>query len=91
MAPSFMQASGKKTYIIDDCFEVSCIDELENSLENQMARRRMFQGVRDFFLMENDINIMENYMELVIQYVYVIMFGQIFPLAALFSMISNHV
>jgi hypothetical protein len=34
MAPSFMQASGKKTYIIDDCFEVSCIDELENSLEN---------------------------------------------------------
>jgi hypothetical protein len=51
----------------------------------------MFQGVRDFFLMENDINIMENYMELVIQYGYVIMFGQIFPLAALFSMISNHV
>ena len=88
---SFMKGTSKKTYIIDDCYEVSCIDELEDGLENQMARRRYYQGVRDFFLMENDFNIMESYMELVIQYGYVIMFGQIFPLAALLSMISNHV
>lgn len=88
---SFMKGTSKKTHIIDDCYEVSCIDELEDSLENQMARRRYYQGVRDFFLMENDFNIMESYMELVIQYGYVIMFGQIFPLAALLSMISNHV
>lgn len=88
---SFMQKSDKKTYIIDDCYEVSCIEEIEDSLENRMARRRLYQGIRDYFLMENDFNIMESYMELVIQYGYVIMFGQIFPLAALLSMISNHV
>ena len=47
--------------------------------------------MKNYYLEPDETNIMENYMELVVQYGYVIMFGQIFPLAAACSMISNYI
>jgi len=53
-------------------------------------RRREYQALRDFCSYKTPVNVQENYMELVVQFGYVILFGQIFPLAGLFSMFSNH-
>ena len=53
-------------------------------------RRREYQALRDFCSYKIPVSIQENYMELVVQFGYVILFGQIFPLAALVSMFSNH-
>mmetsp|Transcript_5830 Transcript_5830/g.9966 ORF Transcript_5830/g.9966 Transcript_5830/m.9966 type:complete len:118 (-) Transcript_5830:655-1008(-) len=59
------------------------------SEEESVGMRRQFQAVRDYILSPVQPKILENYMELVVQFGYVILFGQIFPLAPFFSMISN--
>jgi hypothetical protein len=53
--------------------------------------RRHYQALRDYSLFAYQASVLENYMELVIQFGYVILFGQIFPLGALFSMASNEI
>jgi hypothetical protein len=51
----------------------------------------MYQALRDFSLYRKESHVHEDYMELVTQFGYVILFGQIFPLAALFSVLTNQI
>ena len=53
--------------------------------------KRHYQALRDYCLFSKTESVMENYMELVIQFGYVILFGQIFPLGAFFSYFSNEI
>ena len=53
--------------------------------------RLQYQALRDYCLFSEAPSILENYMELVIQFGYIILFGQIFPLGALFSYFSNEI
>ena len=51
---------------------------------------RDYQARNNFLLMEtSESQVLDNYMELVCQFGYIVLFSSIFPLAAVFSLISN--
>lgn len=59
--------------------------ELNNS------RFRYYQAIRDYCLYEEKPYILMLYQEVVAQFGFITLFGQIFPLGALFSMVANQV
>ena len=50
---------------------------------------RRYQAVKSFNLMSDKPNMLECYMELVVQYGYIVLFSAVFPLASLLSLVSN--
>ena len=60
----------------------------EDSIQYQ---RRKFQALREFSKGDDPPNELMNYMELVIQSGYILLFGQFFALGSLFCMIANHI
>ena len=50
---------------------------------------RQFQAERSNILMAEKPNVLDQYMELVIQFGYIVLFSEVFPLGALMSLISN--
>jgi hypothetical protein len=52
---------------------------------------RKYQALRATLLIKEAPDILGNYMELVVQFGYIILFGTVFPLGAAVSYISNHV
>lgn len=50
---------------------------------------RRYQSVRSYNLMEEKPEMLECYMELVVQYGYIVLFSVVFPLASLLSLVSN--
>jgi hypothetical protein len=57
--------------------------------EGPRSRRRFYQSIRDFSFYDVYTPELDNYMELVVQFGYLVLFGQLFPLAAIFSIVSN--
>lgn len=52
---------------------------------------RKYQALRATLLISEVPDILGNYMELVVQFGYIILFGTVFPLGAAVSYLSNHV
>lgn len=52
---------------------------------------REYQAMRDFNMMKEKPDILANYMELVVQFGYIVLFSEVFPLAAFMSIISNYI
>lgn len=50
---------------------------------------RRYQAVKSFNLMDEKPVMLDAYMELVVQYGYIVLFSAVFPLASLLSLISN--
>ena len=50
---------------------------------------RRFQSVRDGSLGKGKGNILDNYMQLIVQYGYIVLFSSTFPLASVMSIIQN--
>jgi hypothetical protein len=50
---------------------------------------RRYQAVKSFNLMSEKPEMLECYMELVVQFGYIVLFSEVFPLASLLSLISN--
>jgi len=60
----------------------------ERDEESQEMLRR-FQSVRDGQLGIGKGNILDNYMQLIVQYGYIVLFSSTFPLASVMSIIQN--
>jgi len=63
--------------------------DVENEEEDLSIRR--FQALRSLTLSDEMPNILEQYMELVIQFGYIVLFAEVFPLGAVMSLISNYI
>ena len=55
------------------------------------SRFRYYQAIRDYCFVREVPDILLLYQEVVAQFGFIVLFGQIFPLGAAFSMIANHV
>ena len=64
--------------------------DVENEEEEDLSIRR-FQALRSLTLSDEMPNILEQYMELVIQFGYIVLFAEVFPLGAVMSLISNYI
>ena len=64
-------------------------DEDSSLSERKPKTIRQFQAERSNILMAEKPNILDAYMELIIQFGYVVLFSEVFPLGALMSFISN--
>ena len=63
-------------------------DELD---DNEDLSIRRFQALRSHTLSDEIPSILECYMELVIQFGYIVLFAGVFPLGAVMSLISNYI
>jgi hypothetical protein len=63
------------------------LSEDDKDLSDTMVRR--YQSVRDGQLGVGKGNILDNYMQLMIQYGYIVLFSSTFPLASAMSMVQN--
>lgn len=52
---------------------------------------REYQALRDYALENEDAKVIDNYMELVVQFGFIVLFSEAFPLAAVFSLFSNNI
>ena len=50
---------------------------------------RRYQAVRSYNLMDEKPEMLEYYLELVVQFGYIVLFSEVFPLAAFLSLLSN--
>lgn len=57
--------------------------------EKEVKTYRKYQALRDFTLISEKPNMLDYYMELIIQFGYIVLFSMVFPLAGLMSLISN--
>ena len=57
--------------------------------QNNHDMIRRFQSVRDGSLGKGKGNILDNYMQLIVQYGYIVLFSSTFPLASVMSIIQN--
>ena len=57
--------------------------------EKEVKTYRKYQAIRDFKLISEKPNMLDYYMELIIQFGYIVLFSEVFPLAGLMSLISN--
>tara|TARA_B110000305_G_C19302344_1_gene569773 strand:+ start:274 stop:546 length:273 start_codon:yes stop_codon:yes gene_type:complete len=57
--------------------------------EKEVKTYRKYQALRDFTLISEKPNMLDYYMELIIQFGYIVLFSEVFPLAGLMSLISN--
>jgi predicted metal-dependent peptidase len=64
----------KKDYVDLDS-SISYIPHSPGSSKDLKGRRKEYQALRDFCLYKEPVNVQENYMELVVQFGYVILFG----------------
>ena len=76
---------GKSMENIDSTYQFS------HDYQGPKSRRRFYQSIRDFSLFRETPIVLENYMELVVQFGYVVLFGQLFPLGSLFSIFANRI
>ena len=77
----------------DDGVKIDLDPSISYSLDydGPVSRRRFYQSIRDFAFYDVYTPELDNYMELVTQYGYLVLFGQLFPLAAIFSILSNRI
>jgi len=68
--------------------QVMSEEEAKDDQNNQNMIRR-FQSVRDGSLGKGKGNILDNYMQLIVQYGYIVLFSSTFPLASVMSIIQN--
>lgn len=85
-----VQAEFKDTIEKFEDKEDVALGKFERDLESE-EKIREYQAKRDFILMSDKPNILDNYMELVTQFGFIIFFSAVFPLAGFFSFISNYV
>lgn len=57
----------------------------------QIRDIRKFQAHRDEILLQDKPNVLDHYMELVVQFGFIVLFSSVFPLASLMSLISNRI
>jgi len=57
--------------------------------KKEVKTYRKYQALRDFKLISEKPNMLDYYMELIIQFGYIVLFSEVFPLAGLMSLISN--
>ena len=79
--------------VITDDLEYQYVDhnKLAKKGEEISSMRKHFQALRDYSLFSKGATVLDNYMELVSQFGYVVLFAQIFPLGALASYGSNEI
>lgn len=63
-------------------------DDEKNKDSKDLSFRR-YQAVKSFNLMPDSPNLLDNYMELALQFGYIALFSGVFPLASLLSLFSN--
>ena len=68
--------------------QVMSEEEAKDDQNNHDMIRR-FQSVRDGSLGKGKGNILDNYMQLIVQYGYIVLFSSTFPLASVMSIIQN--
>ena len=61
----------------------------QNQEKKEVKTYRKYQALRDFKLISEKPNMLDYYMELIIQFGYIVLFSEVFPLAGLMSLISN--
>jgi hypothetical protein len=64
--------------------------ETINPMDKDLSLRR-YQAIRSFSLNPDRPNILESYMELVVQFGYIVLFSVVFPLGAFMSLVNNHI
>ena len=64
--------------------------EIMHQGEKDLSLRR-YQAIRSFSLNPERPNILESYMELIVQFGYVVLFSVVFPLGAFMSLVNNHI
>ena len=52
---------------------------------------RRYQSIRSFNLNDERPNILEMYMELVVQFGYIVLFSVVFPMGAFMSLCTNYI
>jgi len=52
---------------------------------------RLYQARRDLLLDASGAGVIDCYMELVVQFGFITLFSEVFPLAAMFSLLSNNI
>jgi hypothetical protein len=57
--------------------------------QNNKDMIRRFQSVRDGQLGKGKGKVLDNYMQLIVQYGYIVLFSSTFPLASVMSIIQN--
>jgi len=70
--------------------EHGCHDAKYENLPDQ-KKIRNYQAERDFVLAESSGKVLDDYMELTIQFGFIVLFSSVFPLAAFMSLISNNI
>ena len=66
-------------------------DDKTTPISNKLKTYREYQAIRDFNMSGEKPDILANYMELVVQFGYIVLFSEVFPLAAFMSIISNYI
>ena len=66
-------------------------NSLDQTQSNDQGSVRKYQAFRDNVMAAEKPDILAHYMELIVQFGYIVLFSEVFPLAALMSYISNYI
>jgi hypothetical protein len=59
--------------------------------EDEQAKIREYQAKKDYMLDAGGADVIDCYMELIVQFGFITLFSEVFPLAAMFSLLSNNI
>ena len=62
-----------------------------NEVLNEQKKIREYQARRNLLLDAGGANVIDCYMELIVQFGFITLFSEVFPLAAMFSLLSNNI
>lgn len=78
-----------KSFEEDSADMVELRDQPE--VAEEQKKTRLYQARRDLLLDASGAGVIDCYMELVVQFGFITLFSEVFPLAAMFSLFSNNI